>query len=130
MANYYTQFSFIALSDLTEAEKDWIEKELDTPDDLDHSYYFDRSIQGSDLWIYTEESGTPEDVADFLQAFLSEFRPDQYVTFEWANVCNKPVLNAFGGGGAIVTAKETIWFVPSYDIEGYLVKKFPTSEGD
>jgi hypothetical protein len=107
MANYYTLFSF-EITDLTPAEAEWV-----TATDLDQ-YAADEevglqcSVQIVDdgLWISEDESGSPEDAANVVQAFLAQFRPDEIVSFSWAETCSAPRIDAFGGGACVVTATE------------------------
>jgi hypothetical protein len=128
MADYYTKFSF-EISDLTDDESAWLtnvlaffEDPVNTEDPHgeyaalmdamsdteypDFSTGFEPAENGTPgLWIYGDQSGTPEDAATFVQAFLAKFRPDKAVGFEFANTCSKPRLDAFGGGAAFVTAE-------------------------
>lgn len=128
MPNYYTQFSF-AITDLTDEEEAWflalaaVDPDDDDPDEPvglakyadEISVYpgFSAEVQaeadGKILWVYAEESGTPEDAAAFVQDFLAAHRPDQRVGFEWANTCHRPVIDAFGGGACLVTADGATW---------------------
>lgn len=64
---------------------------------------------GRTLWVYSEDSGTPEDAATLVQEFLGRFRPDDTLGFEWANTCSRPLVEAFGGGAVFVTAEEQRW---------------------
>jgi hypothetical protein len=58
------------------------------------------------LWIDSDAaSGEPSKGAEFVQLFLATFRPTEAVGFEWAHTCSRPVLGAFGGGAALVTAE-------------------------
>jgi hypothetical protein len=61
---------------------------------------------GRHLWLYTEESGDPESVADLVQKFLKRFRPDQCWVLTFACTCSKPRVSSFGGGAVFVTADE------------------------
>ena len=58
-----------------------------------------------DLWIYSEESGDPHHVGQFVRAFLARFRPKDSWHFTWAETCSRPIVGDFGGGGLFVTAK-------------------------
>ena len=62
-----------------------------------------------DLWIYSEEYGSIEDIGEFVHAFLKKFRPDQCFTLTWADTCSKPRIGEFGGGAVFVTADDIEW---------------------
>jgi hypothetical protein len=116
MAEYYTQFS-TEIENLTEAEREWIKENivgyaLENDDDL-----FSYDFEGNGLWIYAEEYGVPEAVADFVQDFFKKFRPQAIKVIGWANTCSKPVTDAFGGGYVLVTAQEQIWISPGQSSE-------------
>jgi len=64
-----------------------------------------------------------EHVALFLQAFLKKFHPDGYAAFGWADTCDKPLVDAFGGGACFVTAKK-ITYVNTYDWVAQQAKRF------
>lgn len=137
MADYYTTYSF-AIPDLVGLEPTWwkllgeyIEgsnegEDMSDPVYADFANLFDdpqyisltfaveaNPGKPASLWVYTEESGSPEDAAAAVQAFLAKFRPAEILGFEWANTCSKPRLDSFGGGAALVTADEVVWFNPS-----------------
>jgi hypothetical protein len=59
------------------------------------------------LWIYAEESGSPEHVAAVLEEYLKKFNPTGVITLSWAYTCSKLRVNEFGGGAAVVTAEGT-----------------------
>jgi hypothetical protein len=122
MANNYTQFSE-EISNLTQEEKDWIVSVLEVPiNDTQESFYLKdwegpgfewsfedkRHIEPSHtyntLWIYTEESGNIDNVAEFIQAFIKKFRPSYIFTISWADTCSKPRIHEFGGGAAVIDA--------------------------
>lgn len=104
MADYYTLFSFV-IPNLTDEEKAYIESL--TPDDIpNESGGCDFQIDGrGDLWMHDGGGyGSADDVAEFVQQFLSRFRPKSAVGFRWAGSCSKPRLDAYGGGVLLVTA--------------------------
>lgn len=106
MADYYTQFSF-AIPEITEKEKKYIEKQLENAPSEGSD--FNWAIDEDGLWIYSEESGSPDDAAGFVQEFLKKFRPKESVGFEFAFSCSKPRLDSYGGGAAFVTAESQEW---------------------
>ena len=57
------------------------------------------------MWLYAEESGNPLAVAQFVQAFLKRFRPEESFALTYAYFCDKPRLGEFGGGAIVVTTK-------------------------
>lgn len=134
MANNYLQFSF-AIPDLTEPEIEWlrallaVEPEDDDPDNPvgigkygEDPEYFGGTVEIDDdgLWIYAEESGTPEDAACFVQAFLAAHRPGDAIGFEWAATCSKMRLDEFGGGAVLITATDQTWMSSSQWLAGQL----------
>ena len=50
--------------------------------------------------------GGVDAVCAFIQHLLHKFDPKDYVTFEWSHDCCKPRVDAYGGGAALITAKE------------------------
>ena len=101
---------------------DWVEERQMTPKQLKYllEWYgveepedwrgFEASINAekSALWIHGDS--LPDHLPKFIQNFLKEFRPDGHWTLEWAETCDKPLLDAFGGGAAFVTATEIKYF--------------------
>src|SRR5690242_3504798 len=98
VADNYTLFS-AGIDRITPEERAWIELHLNpknwadgTPPtwivgDEDEDLGFDWSLDEtppdrvlgegeSFLWLYADETGTPEEVALFVQGFLRRFRPD------------------------------------------------------
>ena len=57
------------------------------------------------LWLHSSDGGIDAACA-FLQHLLRKFDPAAQVTFEWANDCSKPRIDAYGGGAAIITARK------------------------
>lgn len=132
MANSYQEFSQV-LSDLTDEEIAWWERELKAPgDDADidewaeehhiepseAEYYADNWPDFDYKWykdsreiVFHSESGGGDidNLLAMVQKFLAECRPDEYWVLEWANTCSKHRVGAFGGGAAVVTAKEQRW---------------------
>ena len=51
-------------------------------------------------------NGGMDAVCAFIQHLLQKFDSQDRVTFEWSHDCSKPRTDAYGGGAAIVTAKE------------------------
>ena len=57
------------------------------------------------LWLHSSNGGI-DAVCAFLQHLLQKFNLPETVTFEWSHDCSKPRTDAYGGGAAIITAKE------------------------
>lgn len=65
---------------------------------------FIATIDEDGIWIYSDESGTPDHVVPLAQEFLLKFDPRGYIAFEWAETCSRPILDQFGGGAIFITA--------------------------
>ena len=122
MADYYLQFSEM-VGDLTAEERSWIKERIDDhakagdeggiswdEDDriMDFSFDFEPEgeVEESHFWIYSNEYGSPDCAAEFVQRFLARFRPDDSWTMRWSTSCSKARLDSFGGGTIVVTASE------------------------
>lgn len=134
MANNFTQFSFAIPLDAPE-QVAWAtsvtealatvdvyadsppalpEALIDVLSGVDEWVGYSAEVDEDGLWIYAEESGTPEHVVPLVQAYLSRFDPEGYIGFEWADWCSKPRLDEFGGGSVFITATEARWMHSSY----------------
>lgn len=58
------------------------------------------------LWIHSDESGSVDGAAIFVQMLMRIFGLKDPVGFEWANTCSKLRVDSFGGGAIWVTAQE------------------------
>ena len=111
MANNYLQLS-TSIENITPEEKKWIDDNIEKfsqrDDDGDDytTFQWDLEQDGSYLWIYGEEYAEVDNVADFMQAFLKDNRPEGYLYFSWAETCSKLRIDNFHGGAYFVTAKE------------------------
>jgi hypothetical protein len=126
MADYYTSFSFvwdlpgadaikyaIDLATIAEAlrwesEEDRQTRETQFPKELEvflDEWYFEVAEEKSGICIHSNDGGT-DAACQFVQHLLDRFGIIEPVSFEWANTCNKPRLDAYGGGAAVVTATE------------------------
>lgn len=65
---------------------------------------FNVAVDDDGIWMYSEDSGTPDNTIPLIQAYLLKFDPTGAVAFEWADTCSRPRLDEFGGGAAFVTA--------------------------
>ena len=132
MANNYLQFS-VSIPLRSVEEDAWCDsrlRELDaqagdsdteklSPDiknvpssDYDCFVSFQYTVEKNNLWLYAEESGDPDELARFIQAFLRKFRKDEAIWFSWSYTCSKMRENEFGGGAVIVTAKRSYFNSP------------------
>ncbi len=57
------------------------------------------------LWLHSDSGGI-DAVCAFIQHLLRKFNLPEAVTFEWSHDCSRPRVDAYGGGAAIITAKE------------------------
>ena len=125
MADYYTRFSLVVNLPSEEAQEYALElhhqatqgsqgDELpkDFPKELENELEnWQFNVEADDpagahgLWLHTEDGGI-DAVCAFIQHVLQKFDPKGKVTFEWSNDCSKPRTDAYGGGAAIITAKE------------------------
>jgi hypothetical protein len=117
MANNYTQFSQV-IENLTKEEHDWIEETLEERFDIGNDEwlgdYFDHQLYDDYIWFYSEEACSVDGVMDFVQEFLTKFRPNDVFSMEWADYCSKPRVGEFGGGACVVT-KDEIHFIHTND---------------
>jgi len=134
MADYYSEASFIALSNLTPVEVEWLVGEFSVdPEDLAdeeqevwaaargletpcHWGFAHKIVDTVDttgaiksLWIYSDCCFDPANVAGFLHHMLTTLRPEFTIGFEWSNSCSKARIDAFGGGAAVVTKEGVEW---------------------
>ncbi len=140
MADYFTQFSFVipvtpeqgdwiaqvhALAPelIGRAEDGEARENIEGPQDmvlaalgLAENRSGDPCLQvahdGKDgtVWVGSEDLGDVDYTADLVQAFLKRFDLDLVVSFEWANTCSKPRLDAFGGGAVVISRRNADWF--------------------
>ena len=130
MADYYTRFSLVLeLPDQSAQEYalNLAQQAADTrfgedppalpPDfpaslvDVLEIWLFETEAQGSlepgkyGVWLHSGDGGI-DAVCAFIQHLLRKFNPNGRVEFEWSNDCSKPRTDAYGGGGAIITARK------------------------
>lgn len=123
MPDYYTQFSFVlglpdeqtidyamnlvATTDtlLLMSDEDRETSTLDFPKELVDSlddWRFQTVKQDSGIWIHSDDDGL-DAACQFVQHLLDRFAIKEPVSFEWANTCSKPCLDAYSGGAVIIT---------------------------
>jgi hypothetical protein len=117
MANHYLEFSVLLPPPETNAAEvaNFIENYScpDPQDELD----FPIDLREDGVWLHTEEFGTPDLAADFIQAYLRHFDIDGGIFMSWATYCSKPRINEAGGGGFIITkdlmltsSSDDVWY--------------------
>ena len=122
MAGYYTNLSFAVEVDdpvaaAAEINRQYeIAQEEGCPEDPPEGWMFEEEPHGLSIeadedgvWIHSEESASVEAAADIARWLLTQPGAPEVVGFEWASTCSKPRLDAFGGGGVIVTKAGARW---------------------
>jgi hypothetical protein len=121
MADYFTNFSVVL--PLTKAQQEYamqITKQMEQhrfhdeplpagfPESLKgeaENWTFETASVDKGIWIHSQYGG--QDAAGvFIQHLLQKFAFAGGVAFEWSHDCSKPLVDAFGGGAAFVTANE------------------------
>jgi len=105
MANNYLQFSTVLK--LEDEYRDWWDKRLETLEDPEFTYAWE--AQG--IWLYAEECGNPDSVAELIQQFFKERCPGRKHAFTWATTCSKMREDEFSGGGVSITADKLTWLI-------------------
>ncbi|TKB71235.1 MAG: hypothetical protein E8D46_17870 [Nitrospira sp.] len=114
MANYYTSFS-THIKYRNREEQLWLLAQLDAQDtsaDDDGPYCnYEDDPKEQAVWVYTEESGNVDGVADLVARFQTRFTIPTPWILEWANTCSSPRLDSFSGGAMAVYKgnSHTIW---------------------
>jgi len=108
-------------AELADTKPDWSGARFlrDNPDydpefncrDFDYAFHDDHDTGGwgRHLWVYTEESGNPDNVSWLVQKFLRKFRADQSWSLTYSTTCSRPRTGEFGGGAIFVTANKIKW---------------------
>ncbi len=103
-----------AISNVTPDEKIWLErwlKDKAEQSNVGFEWGWEKATDDSThLYIYTDVvfGGDIEQLVEFEQAFLAEWRPDSTFREKYARV--ETDHNNFGGGVVIITATEQRWF--------------------
>lgn len=120
MANYYTLFCG-ELEYLTPEEVAWATKRYNAGPSDDEDGFIDEfcffiQFEDSDttvdcdilrnLYLFHEDGGRPDHVAEFVGDFLREHRPRDVFSMCWAASCSSPRPDGFGGGAIVVNATE------------------------
>lgn len=104
MANYYTRFSFM-VEGVSEVERTWLAQRLEESEEVNFGWAFD----SDGLWLHDGDQGDVEQVAEFVHDFIGSCRPTAVFSFTWAATCDKPLVDAFDGGAAVITATDIEW---------------------
>lgn len=67
-----------------------------------------REISDRALWIYSEEYGNISHISHAIHETMKHYNTPGFVTFEWAYSASKPMLDAYGGGAAFITAEQCL----------------------
>lgn len=123
MANSYTLFA-LCIDGLSEEQRDWLKAELVAGDEremtddeavafceergIDAEYEwpgFDHDFYDNAVYLFSEEGGNADNVAEVVCKFLKTHRPDEALGFEVAFTCEKPRPGEFGGAAYWCTAE-------------------------
>ena len=120
MADYYTNFSVLvplkepehrtyalALHEQAAAHHRADTQPEEFPPSLQEvieDWRFEASLEERGLWLHSDSGGI-DAVCAFIQHLLQQFQCADYLTLEWSNDCSKPLIDAFGGGAAFITAE-------------------------
>lgn len=112
MTNCYLQFSE-EISGLTPAEEQWCAAFLDRLRrsgfiDFECGFQQEAGQEGATLWLQGDET-LSDTLTDFVQRFLAEHRPDQFIVISYAATCDDMLPGAFGGGKVFITANSVTW---------------------
>jgi len=103
MANYYTEFSILVECHNKE-QQDWLIQHL-REEEEDGGFYAEE--QRDDVWI-TGESGDLDILLDVIAEFQRTFSITEAQIITWSNTCSRPMVDAFGGGAAVVYRGEYV----------------------
>lgn len=110
MADYYTHLSILVTG--SEEELDHLIRMLnDANDELDQEeegssmgVLYEKEKRG--VWIHDDAGYVEiEPLCEAISSWLSHFNSPKYVTVEWAHTCSRPILDAYGGGAALIRAE-------------------------
>jgi hypothetical protein len=110
MADNYLQYS--EMLPANDEEKAWFEAAAQKMQEMaeDTGEFFNVEYQlesGADgIWIFSEEGGNIDSVAELVQAFLKQFRPNGCWGMTWSETCSKLRIGEFSGGAVFVTANK------------------------
>lgn len=137
MADYFTTFSFeiskkdadFPLEDIAQLIDAYREREYDNlptwykdkfsindfgEDTVEEYMNIGYKLEDEYLWIYSEEYPNIDSLVSIIYSVMKYYNSNKYVSFEYANTCNKLRLDGFGGG-AIFIARSGIKYYSTYD---------------
>ena len=113
MTEYFTDVSFVL--SVPPEHRQWFVDYVDRAaeeDDADQPLRVEIEDDGErGLWFHADDDGYVSlgPLAEMLQQYLKEMRPDGCVGFEAAHHANKPRTDAFGGSAVLITAQRIQW---------------------
>lgn len=69
---------------------------------------FGWEIESDRLWVYSEESGSIDNLSIFIMSFLKKFMPTASFSLQWASTCGKMRIGEFNGGAMVVTSNAVL----------------------
>jgi hypothetical protein len=124
MADYYTHFS-VGVQLIGKAAEEWITEALRSrrqkrdelsdagDDDAADEVPIDFEYTVEDAKLYLSDngmSGNVEHVAHFLQELVTLGYVQEPVAVQWADTCSRSRVDAFTGGGVVVTKRKLYSF--------------------
>lgn len=151
MADYSTTFSFeiskkdadFPLEDIAQLIDAYREREYDNlptwykdklsindfgEDTVEEYMNIGYKLEDEYLWIYSEEYPNIDSLVSIIYSVMKYYNSNKYVSFEYANTCNKLRLDGFGGG-AIFIARSGIKYYSTYDWIWEQIKQFESQKG-
>ena len=71
---------------------------------------FEWAFDSTNVRLYAEESGSADQVAAFIQAYLQKFDVKGVRWFSWAYSSSKMEVDGFGGGAVVITSTDVKFF--------------------
>jgi hypothetical protein len=114
MANNYRLLSQLIKYN-SEEQRNWLKERFEADSEHDEGPMCSYTNEEKDkaFWIYTEESGDVERIADLVADYQTAFDLTEPWILEWADTCSKPRLEEFTGGAVAAFKGETKYFLPS-----------------
>jgi hypothetical protein len=126
VANYYVRLSFLVDSPSPEASRDlrnciedpesrflMVGGSKDLFDDEEVINIGTADIQGNEVWVHDEDGEAQvEYLADLLAAWQVKYNAPS-IGFEYSYDCDKPRIDAYGGGAVYIKDGEQQWMTTS-----------------
>jgi len=120
LANNYLLFSTL-IHCATEEQQDWLVAKLEAQEDEYVCEFMrqkdvepDADERKFDVWVYTDESGEIDLLADIVCEFQKQFDLTEPWTLTYAETCSKPRLDEFCGG-TIVCYKGEAYYMHAFE---------------